>query len=118
MAVATTTAVISLQLPNLHAIPGEDRNQQAVPLHVVTDIGGTRNPGDDLRALRAVEPGDRGVRPARHDDLPSDDLDAVEPTDASGDDRGCLVTWLPRHDCFATERHDDEPPPDRVERNA
>src|SRR2546430_9031818 len=31
------------QLPNLHAIPRQYRNQQAIPLRVVADIGGARD---------------------------------------------------------------------------
>src|SRR2546427_7826691 len=79
------------QLPNLHAISGEDRNQQAISFWVISEIGGTWHSGDDLRALRAVEPRDRGVRPARHDHFPPDHLHALQPTAAPGDDGGPAI---------------------------
>src|SRR4029077_1220359 len=107
-----------LQLPNLHAIPSEDRNQQAISFRVISEIGGTWHSGGVLRALGAVEPRDRRIGPARHDDLSPDHLDAIEPTGASGDYGGRAVARLPREDCLSTVLHDDEPPPHGVEGDA
>src|SRR5262245_11429356 len=86
-------------------------------LRVVADISWSWNPGDDFRPLRAVEPRDRRVRPARDDNLSPDHFDTVKPADASRDHAGRAVAGLPCHHGLAAILHDDEPPSHRVERD-
>src|SRR2546430_17049707 len=53
------------QLPNLHAIPRQYRNQQAIPLRVVADIGGTRDAADQSHLLPRFVARHAGIGPAR-----------------------------------------------------
>src|SRR6266705_654952 len=57
-----------LQLPDLYAIPRKDRDQYAIALRVVADVGGTGHAGDHLHLLPALVRGHGGIGPARDQD--------------------------------------------------
>src|SRR5437868_13156822 len=58
--VATSALRVCLwQLPDLHAIPRQRGDQQAIPLRVVADIGGAGDPADQFHLLARLVARDR-----------------------------------------------------------
>src|SRR5437867_2098060 len=99
-----------LQLPDLHSIPCQNRNQHTISFGIVTDVGGGRHAGDHLYFLAGFVRGHGGVGPARHQNPRADYVDAVESAGALGDDLGRFVPRLPREHRFGGPvRYDDEP---------
>src|SRR5881394_290648 len=94
--VATSALRVCLwQLPDLHAIPRQRGDQQAIPLRVVADIGGAGDPADQFHLLARLVARHARIGPARHQDPATFHDDAVESTRALRDHARRLVAGLP-----------------------
>src|SRR5579859_978914 len=107
-----------LELPNLHTIPGENGNQQAIPLRVIANVRRARYAFDDRGALPVLIAMDRGVGPARHNDGAVHDFDAVELPRTRAECRHVFVAGLPSHERVPPERYHDEALVGRIPRDA
>src|SRR3989442_13934346 len=96
------------QLPDLDPVPRENGDQEAVALRIVADVGRARHAGHQLHLLTGLIARHGRIIPARHENPPTRDHDAVEPSRALGDDAGRLVLRLPREHRLAAELHDHE----------
>src|SRR5207245_4395977 len=84
------------QLPDLHSVSREDRDQYTLPLAVVSDVGRAGHAGNHLHFLSGLVARHGRVAPARDEHPTPGHLDAVEPTRALGDHARRLVARLPR----------------------
>src|SRR6266516_2726845 len=96
------------QLPDLHSVSREDRDQDTFALAVVPDARGTRHAGDQLHFLAGLVARDGRIAPARGEYPGAADLDPVEPPRAFCDHARRLVPRVPRQNLAAPERSDVE----------
>src|SRR5438552_19051304 len=105
------------QLPDLHSVSREDRDQNAFALAVIPDVRGTRHAGDQLHFLASLVARDGRIAPARGEYPGAADLDPVEPPRAFCDHARRLVPRLPRQNRASPELYDDEALADGVQRD-
>src|ERR1041385_181178 len=93
--VSTYVASTLRQLPDLHSIPRQRGDQQAVPFSIVADIRWAGDPADELDLLARLVARHAGIGPARHENPATRDDDAVESAGALRDHARRLVAGLP-----------------------
>src|SRR3989442_5725735 len=87
----------SLQLPDLHSVSREDRDQYTLPLAVVSDVGRAGHAGNHLHFLSGLVALHGRVAPARDEHPTPGHLDAVEPPRALADPTRRVVARLLLH---------------------
>src|ERR1041385_1331194 len=106
--VSTYVASTLRQLPDLHSIPRQRGDQQAVPFSIVADIRWAGDPADELDLLARLVARHAGIGPARHENPATRDDDAVESAGALRDHARRLVAGLPAEHVASAELDDDE----------